>query len=106
FYRSAELICRFAITESTNERTNSIFQQLSTLFQIHLSGTHASIAQRKSVIYDLLESSDERERQLGIRLIESALKTDHFVGAEYTFGAQLRDYGFRPSTRDEVYEWM
>lgn len=106
FEKSCRLLCRFAKTESIKENNNSIRQQLYRLFQIRLSGTHATIEQRKNIIDEQLQSSDPEERLLGITLLEKTLKTERFNGFDFSFGARPRNYGYYPHNDGEVMRWF
>ena len=106
FERSASLLCRFALSEKPNENNNSIRSLLKSLFQLYLSGTHASVEQRLNVIKGLVESDSEEKIDLGISLLDAALKTRDF-GSFYgfEFGARPRDYGFSPRDKIEFQNW-
>ena len=107
FDRSVDLLCRFALSEKREENNNSIRDMLSSLFYIHLSGTHASSEQRLRVIQKLMTSNNEDEQYLGMSLLKSALETWHFSSFNgFEFGARSRDYGFYPKTIAEHYQWF
>jgi hypothetical protein len=105
FNRSVKIICQFALSEKPGENTNSIRRELGRLFQLYLSGTHASIDQRSQVISELLKSSSDAEQNLGIFLLGKAISTGSFFGMDYGFGARPRDYGWRPKTNMDTFEW-
>ncbi|MDY0404164.1 hypothetical protein P5G51_000960 [Virgibacillus sp. 179-BFC.A HS] len=106
FIRSAEILCKFALSEKLDENVNSIRNLLKSLFYIYLSGTHASADQRLSVIKKLVESNIEEEVDLGISLLDAALETTHFSSLySFEFGARPRDYGHHPTNRFEIRTW-
>ncbi|HFU4564280.1 TPA: hypothetical protein ACGPD7_002870 [Bacillus cereus] len=106
FIKSAELLCRFALSEKPNENYNSIREILKSLFYIYLSGTHAIAEQRLSIIRQLVESDIENEVDLGISLLDAALEAWHFSSHyNFEFGAHSRDYGFRPMNNSEIQQW-
>ena len=74
-------------------------------FQPYLSGTHASLDQRKAVLIDALNSNDHRRRSLGLRMLSTALDGPPWHGNGVTeFGARPRDFGYHPN-RDELVAW-
>ncbi len=79
---------------------------LKTLFQLYLSGTKATPEQRLNIIDKLVVSNIHNERELGLLLLEVALKTDSFISDHYfEFGAHSRDYGFYPKNIREIQHW-
>lgn len=106
FSKSVDLLCRFALTERIDENQDSIHQQLGKLFQIYLSGSHATARQRGDVIDALLVSQDEKEQDLGVFLLGKALQTGSFTGMDYGFGARTRDYGFQPKNWEQFENWF
>jgi hypothetical protein len=105
FSRSVRLICRFVLSEQTNEKNNSIRGELGRLFQMYLSGTHASVQQRSAVITELLDSSVLGEPDLGLFLLDRSLSNGNFTSTHNRFGARPRDYGWQPTTQQEIFEW-
>jgi len=107
FDRCATILCRFALSEKPTENYNSIRQLLKSLFSLHLSGTHASAPQRLGVIEKLVYADSEQEQELGLLLLGSALHIGHsFNHYNFDFGARSRDYGYSPTTIDEVKQWF
>ena len=106
FPRCAKLLCRYAASEVPGENHNSIRDILKSLFYIHFSGTHASPDDRALILRGLISSTDETQQQLGILLLGAALESWHFSSAyQFNFGARSRDYGYSPSSREEVVKW-
>ncbi|MFD1172739.1 hypothetical protein [Oceanobacillus picturae] len=106
FERSSNLLCLFALSERQDENYNSIRKMLKTLFQLYLSGTKATAEQRLNIIDKLVVSNIHNERELGLLLLEVALKTDSFISDHYfEFGAHSRDYGFYPNNLKEIQHW-
>lgn len=104
FKQCARLLCCFAENENSNEKSNSATDLLLTLFNIHLSGTHAPLSLRMEIISDLLIESRNR---LALLLLERLLKSMHFTSLQdFSFGAQVRDFGYIPLTRDDYNEWF
>lgn len=103
FTRCATLLCRFADNEKNDERNNSTVDILCSLFTISLSGTHASLAQRITFIQSLL---DRNNTNIAFRLIDRLLKTDRFMSSYgFSFGANVRDYGYVPRSLQEYEAW-
>ncbi|WP_348622665.1 hypothetical protein ABFT51_13895 [Paenibacillus peoriae] len=106
FDRSVQLLCHFALTEDVNENKNSIRSTLKSLFYIYLSGTHATVDQRLKIISNLIESDSEQKNALGLSLLDAALEAWHFTSINsFDFGAHVRDYGYHPTSNDEIKSW-
>lgn len=107
FQRSVRLLSRLALLEKTDTNDSSSARAaLKTLNHIVLSGTHASVQTRAVMIDELIVSSDDKEQDLGLSLLDAALQTDHFWQSHTsTFGARPRDYGYHPKTNNEVVDW-
>ena len=106
FGRSVELICRFALSEKTEENYNSSRNVLKSLFYIYFSGTHAPVEARAKVIEELVASDNQDKQELGLSLLDAALETWHFSSSyEFGFGARPRDYGYQPKTHSDVIHW-
>lgn len=107
FHRSIELMVRFALSESEDEKDSSTRAVLKSLFYIYLSGTHASLEAREAVIEALVSSDNQNKQNLGILLLDASLETWHFSSVhEFDFGARLRDFGYEPRTRQEYARWF
>jgi hypothetical protein len=107
FTRSVQLICRFALTEREDENFDSTRQVLKSIFQMRLSGTHASVELKALVVQSLLDSSDANEQKLGLVLLEAALEAVHFRAAygDFDFGSRSRDFGYTPQSWEDVHNW-
>lgn len=106
FERSVNLLISFALSEYSDENTNSTQDMLKTLFYLHLSGTHASSEQRLRVISELMQSEGEKGVTLAFDCLEAALETFHFSSHYgFDFGARPRNHGFSPTTWDEQDKW-
>jgi len=107
FQRSARLLSRIALLEKPDTNDGgSARKTLSILFHIFLSGTHAPAQVRATTIEVLISSNVQPEQELGIELLEAALKTHHFwTSYTNTFGARPRDFGYRPQTNKEMVDW-
>ncbi len=102
FDRSARLLCRWALSGDQDVR-----DILESLFCIYLSGTHARIEARARIIEELIDSGDKGKQELGLLLLNAALKTRLFSSFhEFNFGARSRDYGYYPVTREEITHWF
>lgn len=107
FQRGTRLLSRLALLERSDTNDgDSARRTLPTLFHIFLSGTHASAQIRATIIDELISSSVQAEQELGINLLEAALKTHHFMTFHTSaFGARSRDFGYRPKTNQEMVDW-
>lgn len=106
FDRCVAILCRFALSEKSNEKSNSIRDLLKSLFWLYLSGTHATAEQRLQIVKKLCESNDESEKELGLLLLSGVLEAWHFSSFYgFDFGARPRDYGYEPATYGEISDW-
>lgn len=113
FERSVALLAKAAIATAEGSRGsirqngNDAAKALGSLFLIQLSGTHASLEQRESVIRSLLSSADPAERELGLRALDAALTAWNFSPVlSFGFGSRSRDFGYWPATREAVVKWF
>jgi hypothetical protein len=104
FDRCIDSLARISsLSESHQAR---IDEQITSLFYVYLSGTHASIEQRLEVIDGLVKSDDSHRRALGFRALNATLEASHFYSDHtFGFGSRSRDYGYWPSTDKEIRQW-
>lgn len=109
FERTTQLLIIFVLSDSQDEGNNfinSVRNQLKSLFLIYLSGTHATAEQRLLVIKSLISNKSEKKQQLGIELLETALKTSYFTSSQqFDFGARSRNTGYWPRSQEEFVDW-
>jgi hypothetical protein len=91
------LLLRFASAEPEENRSDPSRAVISSLFQIYLSGTHATTPRRAAWVRKLLSSTNEGMRSIGLAALNTALECTH-LSSHYTFefGARARDYGAYP----------
>jgi hypothetical protein len=78
-----------------------------SLFQRYFSGTHADICQRLKIIRSLLDSNEPRMSCLGVEALKAVIHVGSFHGEfNFEFGARSRNYGYWPSTMDEIKAWF
>ena len=107
FERSINLIVRFALTENQNILHVPPLEVLKSLFYLCLSGTHASVEARATIIWDLLDSDKVAMHELGLPLLEAALETEHFSSSQKSeFGARSRNDGYDPKTKEDIDHWF
>ena len=107
FERCAALLTRTAAAGGKDELERNRRHPFGTLFQLWLSGTHATVTQRTAFARKLLTSTDHAYQHLGIEALSSLLEAWHISAAEtYEFGARSRDYGYQPQTKQDVAEWF
>jgi hypothetical protein len=100
------LLCQFSLSEGKTENYNSIRDILKSLFQLYLSGTHATKEQRLDVIKNLISTANEQSVYLAFELLDSSLEAWHFSSSHsFDFGANPRDFGYRPKTNQDVADW-
>ena len=105
FDDAAGVLCRMAMLTPRYDSHNTAFDTLSYLFQISLSGTHATLQQRLGIVRELTQEGQPEKWQLGLELLSSALKTRLYGRADFGFGAHARDFGYRPWGKD-AHEWF
>lgn len=110
FERAATLLLKISgmgsVEENSQERNHPLAAFIS-LFQVHLSGTHATVEQRLRVIEPLLLSSDAKRYKIGLIALKATLKTTHFESwRDFEFGARSRDYGYWPRSGKEIKHWF
>jgi hypothetical protein len=107
FDRAVALLFDLIEDEQPSPYSNHVKKSFPSLFQIYLSGTHATIEQRLAVIESLLGSESKQRREFGIAALNAALTTGDITSHQrFDFGAWPRDYGFNPRTRDEIVHWF
>lgn len=106
FDRAAAVLLKFAETEKAGENSNSIVHKFQQLFSLHLSGTEATPARRQAFVGRLISSSNPRHREIAGELLQSALRSQHWIGfGSFHFGARKRGPGWIPQTRYEEIAW-
>ena len=86
--------------------SNQVRNSFPSLFHLYLSGTHATIQQRVTVIDGLLRSDSETRRELGFGALKAMLVTSHFSSFQnFGFGGRSRDYGWFPRSGQDVVDW-
>ncbi|WLI75884.1 hypothetical protein Q5705_14980 [Kosakonia sp. H02] len=105
FDKCVSLLLRMADFEDESNNFNSSHNEIVIFFQPYLSGTHASLSQRITIVQDTLSSENPKRRSLGLRMLSAALDGPPWHGAGiYDFGAHPRDFGYEPSS-DELVNW-
>lgn len=95
------MLVSFARAEPVDNRNEPTRGVISSLFQIYLSGTHASTEQRASWVRSALVSTDPVLQAIGHGALTSALECYHFSSHyNFEFGARVRDYGASPHGAD------
>jgi len=106
FERSATLLARAATQVPDEREAKEASDTFVSLFTIHLSGTHATIEQRLGVVERLLRSDESKKRALGLSTLREFIEATHFTSIHgFSFGAWSRDYGFRPTSDEDVTRW-
>ena len=100
-------LARFVAAEPEGHNQNSAVRDFGELFQLHLSGTHASPDLRRDVVRRLAKSGDAGIRACVAHAIGSLLEATHFTSlSQHEFGARPRDFGWRPQFKRDVTEWF
>jgi hypothetical protein len=106
FRRSTRLICQFALDQESDQHRSSSRDVLTSLFQLYLSGTHASPEERVELIEELVATGSERHQELALIALNSALEAWHFSSHyDFSFGARPRDFGYQPRVQADVVHW-
>lgn len=105
FDRCMSLLLLVADHEDENNNDDAVRDKISGFFQPHLSHTHASLAQRLTIVEGCLGSDDAGRRSLGLKLLSRALGGPPWTGFGLNeFGARPRDYGYSPN-HYQLVEW-
>ena len=105
FGTCAKLLCQFSLSEGKTENYNSIRDILKSLFQLYLSGTHATKEQRLDVIKNLISTANEQSVYLAFELLDSSLKLGTFPQAIALILVQSKRLCYRPKTNQDVADW-
>lgn len=106
FDRAAQVLLRFALAEPEEVRGETSTEFLSSLFHVHLSGTHAAPEQRASFLNQLFESENSNLVRVGFALLRASLQTRNFTTLHsFDFGTRKRDYGWWPRSRKDLERW-
>ena len=108
-YFEPAMECLLAIGElKTSGYTQAPSRELITsLFQIHLSGTNSPIEMRAEVVRSLLVDERDTRREIGIAALDAAFEATHFSSTSgFEFGARKRSYGWYPRTRADIEAWF
>jgi hypothetical protein len=97
FVRSTEVLAAIADADASHQReARSCFEEL---FFVYLSGTHAPVDMRLSVLDTQFRSGNARRVELGLNALRAMLEAWHFSSsAQFEFGSRSRDYGYWPHT--------
>lgn len=107
FERCALLLAQLAEGEADRSQSEEAARCFTSLFQVVLSGTHATVEQRLKVIQTLIHSKHQASQQLGCKALATLLQGCHLTSHyDFDFGAQSRDFGYRPASRAEVRNWF
>ena len=105
FGRCVALLAEFA--KSGEGAYRHLREHVLSLFTLYLSGTLADPDQRERAIRRFLFSQDPAERELGLEMLEAAIKTSHWTSVQsFEFGARPRSFGYRPRTAAEFDAWF
>lgn len=106
FDAAARLLLKLGAAENENW-SNNASGQFTGLFQLHLSGTEATPAEKLLVLDDGLSDADGRIRQLCIKALDRMLESGHFSrsgGSEHIgAGEALEDW--QPRTYGEIFDY-
>lgn len=106
FENAVTLLARFLAAEQLDHNYNSARDSFAELFQLYLSGTHATPDQRRMVVRRLANSEDSGERRCASIALASLLATEHFISCStFDFGARSRDWGWQPTLSKEIGDW-
>ena len=95
-----------AIAGASNDVKANSSRLVKSLFQIYLSGTHATVSQRMDALKGMLMSDQEQIRSLAVDCLSSALKVKEYESPlDFSFGSRKRDYGWWPD-REEKRGWL
>lgn len=99
------LLARFVMVAPPDYNYNSARRSFMNLFQLRLSGTHATIEQRLQVVNSLIQNEDTTSQSCGLNALSKLLEAGHFSGHNFDFGARPRDYGLYPTSTATIAGW-
>lgn len=106
FDRAALILARLCAANASKRDHFNGRSSFEELFHIVLSGTRATIEQRIKFIRNLSEHTAGEFHELALVALESLLQTGHFTSShDFSFGARSRDFGWHPTTNDDVANW-
>lgn len=108
FNRSVSALQRLAKQgQQSKSDGNGSRKNLTALFQIIYSGTHAPIPMRAAALRGLLNSDDEQLFKLGVDCLEASLQTLALSSSgSHRFGSRSRDYGWQPQSMEDQQLWF
>ncbi|WP_019960639.1 hypothetical protein [Woodsholea maritima] len=105
FEAAITLLCE-TISLSKNNNMSTTHDDFVSLFHLYLSGTHATATQRAGLLAKLAKVGDQKAVTLVICGLEAMLRTEQFSSlSNFEFGARKRDFGWQPSTGQDVHHW-
>jgi hypothetical protein len=107
FERSVRIMKQIVVAaENGQAGAQEVTRTFASIFSLYLSGTRATLEQRLRMLRNLLNSSRDPERKLGLAALNAVFKTqDFFSSNSFEFGARERDFGYIPKTREEILGW-
>ena len=106
FSRANKLLVRFASFKTTSRNSGDAVNIFKSLFYIQLSGTHASPKQRADFARELAGGGTDSDEALALIALDAMLECGRFSSSYgFEFGTRKRDYGFRPTTWGEQWNW-
>lgn len=105
FNRCVNLLLRIAEQEDPANSYDAVRDMIVRFFQPYLSGTHATMEQRATILRTSLWSQDPNLRTLGFEMLSSTLSGPSWMGSGMgDFGARPRDFGFQPN-HEQLVAW-
>lgn len=105
-FEKAALMLSETISPRENRNTSTAHNDFISLFHLYLSGTHATADQRAALLLGLTRNRDEKSEMLVLDGVEAMLRTGHFSSSSnFEFGARKRDFGWQPSSYEDVRDW-
>lgn len=106
FDDAVAILARFLAVEPADNNQNSAERSFEELFQLSLSGTHATPAARRDAIRRMAASEDPRMKACASSALDALLETSHFTSfGPHEFGARPRDFGWHAATWGERWKW-
>ncbi len=101
FLRATTLLARWQVNAEHQHDTEPFLR----LFQVLLSGTQARVSTRLQAVQALLDDKEGRMQQLGLEALGAMLRAGRLFGhPRHSFGARVRDYGWRPPN-GQIEDW-
>lgn len=106
FKRAVDLLIIFTQDEREEERNNSTYELVASLFRLYTSESLANLEIKKNIISELSKANDYQS--LILRVVSTALNFDEYGYSlkGYYEDGRASSYGYQPQSYDELMSWI